>query len=251
MTHTLGIVPARYGSTRLPGKPLIKVKGKTIIQRVYERARMASSLDRVIVATDDVRIFNHIKKIGGEAMMTRQDHKSGTTRCAEVLGHVPGYDYVINVQGDEPLINPKQIDDLVAFILADPTRQIATMTKRVDRVDELKDPSVAKVALNRSNRVLYFSRSAIPHVRGKRMSQWMDDHIFFKHVGIYAYSIEALNQIALLPESTLEAAELLEQVNWLYHGLAVHAVETDIESIGIDTEADVALLEHILSLADE
>ncbi|MDX1478734.1 MAG: 3-deoxy-manno-octulosonate cytidylyltransferase [Saprospiraceae bacterium] len=250
MKTTLGIIPARFGSTRLPGKPLIKVKGKTIIERVYERVARASALDRVVVATDDVRIYNHVKKFGGEAMMTRQDHRSGTMRCAEVVEQMPEVARVVNVQGDEPLIHPGEIDRLCGFMDASATRTIATMIKRIDNIDDLTDPSVAKVVCDRDHRALYFSRSAIPHVRNHHRDRWLDVTEFYKHIGLYAYTREVLLQLASYDQSRIEEAELLEQLNWLYHGHAIHALETEVESIGIDTPEDVSLLEHILNLAD-
>ena len=246
----LGIIPARYGSTRLPGKPMIKVKGKTIIQRVYERVARASVLNDLVVATDDVRIYNHVRKFGGNAIITSHTHRSGTMRCGEVIDKMPGADLIINVQGDEPLINPVEIDRLGEFLITDPAKQIGTLVKRIDTVSDIKDPSVAKVVVGRSGQLLYFSRSPIPYVRNHPVEQWLDHGIFYKHIGLYGYTRESLQDISHLESSNLEEAELLEQLNWLYHGHAIHALETDVESIGIDTPEDVALLEHILGLAD-
>ena len=246
----LGIIPARYGSTRLPGKPMIKVKGKTIIQRVYERVARAEVLDLAVVATDDVRIFNHVKKFGGNAIMTRQVHRSGTMRCGEVIEHITEAGLIINVQGDEPLINPGEIDRLGRFMLDSQDKLIGTLVKRIDRQEDLNDPSVAKVVMDEERRVLYFSRSAIPHVRNYPIEQWLDHGEFFKHIGLYAYTRRALQGLATLKSSHLEESELLEQLNWLYHGYEIHALETEVESLGIDTQEDVALLEHILGLAD-
>lgn len=247
---TLAIIPARYGSTRLPGKPLIKVRGKTIIQRVYERVVQAGQVDEVVVATDDVRIQNHVRKFGGLAVITRHDHPNGSSRCAEVAAMRSEFDYVLNIQGDEPLINPRQIDHLMEFIKEEKTREIATLVKKIDRADELDDSSVAKVVLAGDDRVLYFSRTAIPYVRNHPKNQWMDHFGFYKHVGIYAFKRNTLLSIGELQPSYLEHSEMLEQNNWLFHGYSVHAAITDIESIGIDTPDDLDLLEHILSLAD-
>lgn len=246
----LAIIPARYGSTRLPGKPLIEVKGKTIIQRVYERVAMSECIDEVIVATDNEDILNHVRNFGGHAIMTKADHPNGSSRCAEVASHRPEFDYVLNVQGDEPLINPKQIDQLCSFIQQKPEYQIATLVKKIDRQDELDDPSVAKVVMAQDDRVLYFSRSAIPFIRNHPKNQWMDHYDFHKHVGLYAFRKEILMQVGRLEQSSLEMAEMLEQTNWLYQGFDIYASVTDIESIGIDTPADLELLEHILNLAD-
>ncbi len=251
LMNVLGIIPARYGSTRLPGKPLIKVKGKTIIQRVYERASMSEVLYKVIVATDDVRIYNHVRKFGGSAVMTRQIHRSGTMRCGEVLETEPEADIIINVQGDEPLINPGEISRLGRFLIEDTDREIGTLVKRIDRQEDIVDPSIAKVVMDLYHRVLYFSRAAVPHVRNYPIDQWLDHAVYYKHIGLYGYTRKALQNLSRLDPSDIEEAELLEQLNWLYHGYVVHALETDIESIGIDTPEDVSLLEHILSLADK
>jgi len=249
--NVLGIIPARYGSTRLPGKPLIKVKGKTIIQHVYERASMSEVLNKVIVATDDVRIYNHVRKFGGSAIMTRQVHRSGTMRCGEVIESIPEADIIINVQGDEPLINPGEISRLARFLMEDPDRTIGTLVKRIDRQEDIENPSEAKVIMDLYHRVLYFSRSPIPHVLNQPIGQWIDHAVFYKHIGLYGYKRKTLLNLSKLDISDIEQVESLEQLNWLYHGYAVHALETDIESIGIDTIEDVRLLEHILSLADK
>jgi 3-deoxy-manno-octulosonate cytidylyltransferase (CMP-KDO synthetase) len=248
--NVLGIIPARYGSTRLPGKPLIKVKGKTIIQRVYERASMAEVLYKVVVATDDVRIYNHVRKFGGVAVMTRQVHRSGTMRCGEVIANEPEADIIINIQGDEPLINPGEISRLGRFLIDDPLRQIATLVKRIDRQEDITDPGMAKVVMDLYHRVLYFSRSPIPFVRDYPIDQWQDHADYYKHIGLYGYTRKTLLNLSKLDPSDIEESEMLEQLNWLYHGYAVHALETDVESIGIDTQEDVHLLEHILSLAN-
>jgi 3-deoxy-manno-octulosonate cytidylyltransferase (CMP-KDO synthetase) len=246
----LGIIPARYGSTRLPGKPMIKVKGKSIIQRVYERVSSSTLLDQAIVATDDVRIYNHVAKFGGDAIMTNQQHRSGTSRCGEVIRQVANADIVINIQGDEPLISSGEIDRLARFMSEEPKRRIGTLVKRLDRQEDLNDPSVAKVVLDQDFRALYFSRSPIPHVRNYPMDQWLEHAVYWKHIGLYAYRRDVLEELVLLEPSQLENSELLEQLNWLYHGYPIHALETEIESLGIDTPEDVALLEHILGLAD-
>lgn len=246
----LGIIPARYGSTRLPGKPMIKVKGKTIIQRVYERVARSTLLSRAIVATDDVRIYNHVIKFGGEAIMTNQQHRSGTSRCGEVIRQIADARIIINIQGDEPLINSGEVDRLARFMAEDATRKIGTMVKKLDRLEDLEDPSVAKVVLDQNFRALYFSRSPIPFVRNYPREQWLEHATFYKHIGMYAYRRETLEELVLLAPGSLEETELLEQLNWLYHGYPIYALETEVESLGIDTAEDVALLEHILGLAD-
>lgn len=247
----LGIIPARFGSTRLPGKPLIKVHGKSIIQRVYERVKMATSIDRVIVATDDVRVLNHVRKFGGEAISTRIDHRNGTQRCAEVMESVYGFEYVVNIQGDEPLVNPGEIDRLCTYISSMPEASIATLIKHIDSTEELHAPGIVKVVTNKAGRALYFSRSTIPFNREHEKEMWLEQGDYYKHIGLYAYSARVLEQLATLGGSALEDAEMLEQLNWLYHGYDIYTLETESESIGIDTPEDVALLEHLLSLAED
>lgn len=244
---TLGIIPARYGSTRLPGKPLIKIRGKTIIERVHARAKQARLLHDVIVATDDVTIYNHVRKFGGHAMMTRLDHESGTLRCAEVSAAMPGFGLIINIQGDEPLIDPAQIDQLAAFMINTPTAGIGTLIRRITDVADLTNPSVAKVVCGHNGRVLYFSRNAVPFVRDFPVGSWLDKLPFFRHVGMYAYRREVLARIGSLSQSNLEHAEKLEQLNWLYHGFQVYAVQTEFDSHGVDTPEDLERVERLLS----
>ncbi len=246
----LGIIPARYGSTRLPGKPLIKVHGKTIIERVYERVRKSQRLTEIVVATDDVRIFNHVRKFGGHAVITRLDHASGTTRSAEIIESMSSFDLIVNIQGDEPLINPAQIDQLCDFMMHQPTVGIGTLIRKIEQYDDLVNPAVAKVVCGHHGRVLYFSRSPIPFVRDFPVQQWLDHARFYRHIGMYAYRRDMLKRIGSLPQSDLERTEKLEQLNWLYHGIPIHATETEFESIGIDTPDDLALLERILELSN-
>ena len=243
----IGIIPARYGSSRLPGKPLMKVKGKSIIQRVYERAMSARTLSRVIVATDDIRIANHVEKFGGIAEMTRQDHISGTTRCAEVALKYKA-SCIVNIQGDEPLTHPGEIDRMAKFIASG--KPIATLVKRISTVDEIRDPSEAKVILDKNMRAIYFSRSPVPFVRGYPMETWPEQLPYFKHVGMYAYERDTLIELAGLPSSSLEKAESLEQLNCIYHGYDIYALETDLETLDIDTPEDLEVLERILALKD-
>ena len=246
--NIIGIIPARYGSSRMPGKPLAKVKGKTIIERVYERATQARMLDEVVVATDDVRIVNHVEKFGGKAIITRLDHRSGTMRCAEVIRKMPA-NFVINIQGDEPLVHPQEIDRLAQYV--SDGRKIATLVKRIENADEVPDPSTAKVILDHNMRAIYFSRSPIPFVRDFPQGTWHEHAPYYKHIGMYAYDADTLLKISQLPACALEDAESLEQLNWIYHGLPIHALETDIETIDIDTPEDLAILEQILNLAEE
>jgi 3-deoxy-manno-octulosonate cytidylyltransferase (CMP-KDO synthetase) len=245
----LGIIPARYGSTRLPGKPLIKVHGKTIIERVYDRVHKSSCLSEVVVATDDIRIFNHVRKFGGHALITRLDHPSGTMRCAEVIETMSSFDLIINIQGDEPLINPAQIDQLCEFMREHSDFGIGTLIKKIDHTEDLTNPSVAKVVCGQHGKVLYFSRCPVPFIRDLPIQQWLSRYRFYRHIGMYAYRRDMLKRIGTLPPSDLEQAERLEQLNWIYHGFPVYAKETEYDSIGIDTPEDLALLEKLLELS--
>lgn len=248
--HVIAIIPARYGSTRLPGKPLLKLKGKTIVQRVYERIQKCQLVDEIVVATDDIRIFNHVNKFGGTALITRTDHESGTSRCAEVLNKMPRATHVINVQGDEPLIHPDQIDHLVRFVTSNPTIQIGTLVKKIEDVEDLENPAKVKVVMTDDRKVMYFSRSAIPYVRDSMPDQWLKQTDFYKHVGMYAFSAETLKRLGHLDNHELEMAERLEQLNWLARGFQIHAQITELESIGVDTPEDAEFVERLLSLAE-
>lgn len=248
--HVMAVIPARYGSTRLPGKPLIKLKGRTIVERVYRRVAKCELVNEIIVATDDIRIFNHVNRFGGKAMITRIDHESGTSRCAEVLQKNPGATHVINVQGDEPLIHPKQIDDLIRFVTSRKDIEIGTLVKKIDDAADLENPSKAKVIFGDNGKALYFSRAAIPYVRDAMPDQWLRKADFYKHIGMYAFRSDILRQLALLESHPLERAEKLEQLNWLANGFDIHVSETEMESIGVDTPEDARLVEHLLGLAE-
>lgn len=243
----LGIIPARYASSRFPGKPLIEIKGKSMIQRVYERSQMSELLDDLVVATDDERIFNQVKKFGGKAVMTSTDHQSGTDRCLEALEKTPGkFDVIINIQGDEPFIDPTQITD-VANCFNDEDTDIATLVKKVHHVDELFNPSMVKVVINNRDQAMYFSRSVIPYLHEVPQSEWTEQYEFLEHVGIYGYTTKALKEITRLPISSLEVHEKLEQLRWLENGLTIKVAYTDVESEPIDTLED---LERILKRMD-
>ena len=234
----LGIIPSRYASTRLPAKPLVMIKGKSMVQRVYEQASKSKLLSKVVVATDHQEIFDHVKGFGGEVCMTRTDHASGTDRCYEALDlQRESYDYVINVQGDEPFIQPDQIDLLASAL--DGKTEIATLVKTIVALDELVNPSEAKVVVNRRGEALYFSRSMIPFINKAPQEQWLEKHTFFKHVGMYAYRCDVLKEISTLAVSLLEKAESLEQLRWLENGFRVTVVETQTETFAIDTPADL------------
>ena len=243
----LGIIPARYGSSRFPGKPLIEIKGKSMIQRVYERSLKSDVLNDVVVATDDERIYKHVLKFGGKAVMTSMDHQSGTDRCLEALEKSEkDYDVVINIQGDEPFIDPTQITD-VANCFNDSETDIATLVKRVHHAEELFNPSMVKVVINNKDQAMYFSRSVIPYLHEVPEDQWTQQYEFLEHVGIYGYTAKALKEITNLPISSLEVHEKLEQLRWLENGYTIKVAYTNVESEPIDTYED---LERILKRMD-
>lgn len=236
----LGIIPARYASTRFPGKPLADMKGKYMIQRVYEQARKV--LDHVCVATDDDRIFNAVQSFGGEVVMTSAQHRSGTDRCFEAYRTLGGHeDVVINIQGDEPFIKPEQIESLIACFDS-PQIQIATLVRPFEAsegYEALANPNSPKVVLNERHEALYFSRSIIPYLRGVEPAEWLTRHTYYKHIGMYGYRADVLGQITCLPQSSLELAESLEQLRWLQNGYTIKVGITTQETIGIDTPADL------------
>ena len=238
---TLGIIPARYASSRFPGKPLVDIAGKSMIQRVYEQAKKCVQLTEVIVATDDERILNHVQAFGGVAVMTADTHQSGTDRCAEVALAHPQYDIVINIQGDEPYIDPEQIGK-VAACFNTPDVQIATLIKRIKTEQELHNPNSPKVVVNKQDEAVYFSRSALPHIRGEEPQNWLEFYPFFKHIGIYGYRADILQQITKLPVSALEKAESLEQLRWIENGYRIKVAETELETYAIDTPGDLELI---------
>jgi len=239
--NIIGIIPARYASTRFPGKPLIDIGGKSMIQRVYEQALKASSLKFVIVATDDERIVEHVKTFGGHVMLTESNHQSGTDRCSEVVRRLDGFDIAINIQGDEPYIDPYQID-LVASCFQDEQTQIATLVKKIDDYNELLNNNTPKVVLNSSMDALYFSRHTIPFIRGLSIEDWLVHHTYYKHIGIYGYRCQVLEALAQLPVSSLEKAESLEQLRWLENGYRIRTAETTVETIAIDEPGDLQKL---------
>ncbi|MCD8176946.1 MAG: 3-deoxy-manno-octulosonate cytidylyltransferase [Tannerellaceae bacterium] len=237
----IGIIPARYASTRFPGKPLADMDGKPMIQRVYEQVQQA--LDKVIVATDDTRIEQAVMQFGGEVVMTSPDHKSGTDRCYEAFVKAGnGYDVIINIQGDEPFIHREQIEALKECFDS-PEIDIATLVKPFKATDDFEkdlfNPNSPKVVLNKNREALYFSRSVIPYVRGKNHLEWLQNHTFYKHIGLYGYRAHVLSEITRLPQSTLELAESLEQLRWLENGYKIKAGITQHETIGIDTPEDM------------
>jgi 3-deoxy-manno-octulosonate cytidylyltransferase (CMP-KDO synthetase) len=245
-----GIIPARYASSRFPGKPLVLIGNKPMIQRVYEQASKA--LVMVYVATDDRRIFEAVKIFGGKAIMTSPDHMSGTDRCAEAVTTIMdetgrNIDVVINIQGDEPFIKPEQIR-LLMECFNDETVELATLVRETAPGEDLFNPNQPKVVLNSKRDAIYFSRAAIPFIRDTEMSNWSMNHIFYKHLGLYAYRTETLRKITALARSPLEIAESLEQNRWIENGFSIRTAVTSWESIGIDTPDDLEkakkLLEH-------
>lgn len=234
----LGIIPSRYASTRFPSKPLSMIKGKTMIQRVWEQA-WKSKLDAVVVATDDMRIADEVLNFGGQYVLTDPNHRSGTDRCREALYMVEGqYDAVVNIQGDEPFINPEQINQVIDLISRDDT-QLASLAKRIDDEDELFSPNVVKVVMDKQGNALYFSRNPIPFMRSLPHDQWLQKGEFYKHIGLYAYQAETLCQVAEMQSTTLEMAESLEQLRWLENGLRIRMGITTYDSLSIDTQADL------------
>ncbi len=240
----LGVIPARYESTRFPGKPLVDIRGKSMIARVYERCCEAKVLDQVIVATDDQRIFDHVRSFGGKVMMTSTSHRSGTDRCAEVAAEHPEVEIVVNIQGDEPFIDPNQIDQLVRlFDDKSSVVDIATLAKKIDTEKALMDPNIVKVVFNARAEALYFSRSTIPFIRNLASSQWLRYHSFYKHIGIYAFKNEVLQKCAKLPQGRLEIMESLEQLRWLEAGYNIIVGLTELETMGVDTPEDLEKFE--------
>ncbi len=237
----LGIIPARYASTRFPGKPLVDIAGKSMIQRVYEQAKKCSSLTEVIVATDDERIFDHVNQFGGLATITSDQHQSGTDRCAEVASNYREYQAIINIQGDEPFIDPQQITK-VANCFIDTYTQIATLIKKINTIEELYNPNSPKVIVNKKVEAIYFSRSALPHVRGHETADWLKHFTYYKHIGIYGYRADILQQLTQLPVSLLEKAESLEQLRWIENGYRIKVAETELETQAIDTPDDLIKL---------
>jgi len=240
----LGIIPSRYESSRYPGKPLIDIAGKTMIQRVYEQTKKSVLINELVVATDDDRIFKHVQSFGGNVVMTSSSHTSGTDRCGEVIEAYPEFDIVINIQGDEPLINPQQLDDVIG-LFQHKTTQIGTLVKQMTTIDEVLNLNRVKVVLNHEKNGIYFSRSPIPYIANTNQNEWLNKAKFWKHIGIYAWRIDVLKAIVKLPKTELEQQESLEQLRWLYNGYKIATVETKIETPNIDVPED---LEKVLSL---
>lgn len=241
----IGIIPARYSSSRFPGKPLAILGGKPVIEHVYRQ--VSSVMEDVFVATDDQRIYDAVEAFGGKAIMTRSDHKSGTDRICEALEKVGGsFDVVINIQGDEPFIQKSQLETVMQCF-DDPRTQIATLGKPFESMEAVENPNSPKMVLDNDGYALYFSRSVIPFVRGKEHEEWLSHFPYLKHIGLYAYRTEVLREVSKLPQSTLELAESLEQLRWLQNGYKIKVGLTNVETIGIDTPEDLQRAEEKMS----
>ncbi|MEL7021618.1 MAG: 3-deoxy-manno-octulosonate cytidylyltransferase [Bacteroidota bacterium] len=240
---SLAIIPARFASTRFPGKPLADIEGKPMIQHVYERTEQATLVDSVIVATDDERIAQAVRQFGGKVEMTATTHQSGTDRCAEVAQRHTAFDCIVNVQGDEPFIQPEQIDQVLRpFTHVGTTTCISTLAKKIEERAQLLRPSVVKVVFDTHYNALYFSRNAIPYLRDVAVGNWLQQADFYKHIGIYAFRRDILQEVANLAPTRLERLEKLEQLRWLAHGYPITVTLTQWESRGIDTPGDLEQL---------
>ncbi len=240
---TVIVIPARYGSTRLPGKPLVQIAGKPMVQRVYERAKLAKMASRVIVATDDERIVKAVEAFGGEVRMTRSDHRTGTERIAEVAAHTDGQIFV-NVQGDEPVLDPAAVDTAVSSLLEAPPAAIATVAVPIRTPSDIMDPNVVKTVLNFDGNALYFSRAPIPWVRDT------GGHVqarHLKHLGLYAFQRDALLEYPTLPQGELERIEQLEQLRWMENGWKIRVAEVEHDAVSVDVPEDVNRVEQILA----
>ncbi len=243
----LGIIPARYESTRFPGKPLIDIMGKSMLQRVYEQSLLATKLDKVIIATDDERIEKHAATFGAEVILTHKNHPSGTDRCFEAFEKSGShYEYIINIQGDEPFIDPEQINELAA--VCDGQTELATQMIEVDNHSVLFDKGEVKIVLNSKGEALYFSRMVIPYIKGIPENEWHLHYPYFRHVGMYAYRKDILQAITKLKPSALEKAESLEQLRWLENGYKIRLVQTQFDSHCIDTPEDIEKVLKLMKL---
>ncbi|NOQ71202.1 MAG: 3-deoxy-manno-octulosonate cytidylyltransferase [Crocinitomix sp.] len=241
----LGIIPSRYDSSRFPGKPLIDLLGKSMIQRVYEQAKKCIAFTDVVVATDDKRIYDHVKAFGGLVMMTSTEHGSGTERCGEVIEQYKDYDIVVNIQGDEPLIRPEQLTDLIA-VFNDSSVEIGTIVKPMSNEADIRNPNRIKVVLDNNKNGIYFSRSPIPHIANTPHEKWLDKTTFYKHIGIYAWRTKTLQELLNLKATTLEKLESLEQLRWIFNGYSIRTVETTVETPNIDAPEDVEAVLNLL-----
>ena len=243
----IGIIPARYASTRFPGKPLIQINGKSMIQRVYEQAAKSKLMTKIIIATDDDRIAEHAKSFGAEVVITKAEHPSGTDRCFEAYQlNGQKFDYVLNIQGDEPFLDPEQIDSLAQGCAEDV--EIATQMIKCTDHDVLFDKGEVKIILNSNKEALYFSRNVIPFIKGKDEKEWHKHFDYYRHVGMYAYRTDILEKITQLKPSALELAESLEQLRWVEHGYKIKCIETSFESHCVDTPEDIEKVMRLMNI---
>ncbi len=246
MSVIIGIIPARFASSRFPGKPLIDIAGKSMIQRVYEQTKKSKSITDVVVATDDEKIEKHVLSFGGKVVMTSSLHQSGTDRCFEAIEKFNSTaDVVINIQGDEPFIHPEQID-IAAKCFENKEVQIVTLAKTISANTDLFNPNVPKVIIDNNGNGIYFSRHPLPYLRGKENNEWHNHHTYYKHIGLYAYRREILGKLTALKQSSLELAESLEQLRWIENGYKIKVEITDYESVAIDAPEDLKKLEKFL-----
>lgn len=243
----LGIIPARYASSRFPGKPLALIQGKSMLQRVYEQTIQAQLLDEVIIATDDERIANHASEFGAKVVITKAEHPSGTDRCFEAYQlHGKKFDYILNVQGDEPFLDPEQIDSLARACNGEV--EIATQMIKCTNHEVLVDTGEVKIVLNTKKEALYFSRNVIPHIKNKEEKDWHTCFDYYRHVGMYVYRADILEKITSLQPSSLEKAESLEQLRWLEHGYKISCVETNFDSHCVDTPEDIEKVLRLMNI---
>lgn len=241
----IAIIPARFASTRFPGKPLVNIQGKPMIQHVYDKAYSSGIFSKIVVATDDQRIEKVVNDFGGLVMITSDDHQSGTDRCGEVINRLEEkFDVVVNIQGDEPFIHVEQLEQLISLFKNSKT-QIATLKKKLNNIEDVQNVNVVKVVSDNNKRALYFSRNPIPFARGVNGDDWLKKNIYFKHIGLYGYRWSVLKKVVKLPISSLEACESLEQLRWLQNGFSIFIAETEHESIGIDTPEDLERLKKV------
>lgn len=236
--RVLGIIPSRFESSRFPGKPLVDLKGKSMIQRVYEGAKSCQLIDECIVATDDERIMDHVNDFGGNVQMTSLDHQSGTDRCGEIIKLMNDYDVVVNIQGDEPLVDPKQLEQVIRLFQSEDT-QIGTLAKAISDQEELFNSNRVKVVLDHQSNGMYFSRNPIPFNQKAKKEEWLNGQSYYRHIGIYAFRTKVLEELVNLKPSKLESTESLEQLRWLFYGYKIRVGLTEIETPNIDTPEDV------------
>ena len=242
------VIPARYDSTRLPGKVLLDIAGKPMIQWVYERASLIKQADKIIIATDNDLVYKTCSAFGAECIMTSNKHVSGTDRIGEAAEQHSDYDYFINIQADEPLIDPHTIDEFIEFLTRGNEKNIATLITEIENENDLFDFNVVKVVFDKNDKALFFSRNAIPANRDKPFKNWLAAHHYFRHIGVYGFKRETLLKLIRLSSSALERIESLEQLRWLENGYNIHCLKTDNFQIGVDTEADLDRIRNIMSL---